>query len=832
MNVGVGRWYGLCRLSIAATLVALLATMPAYPQSPGDANCDGIVNGEDARDVCFALFNDPSPACSTADVNADGQLDSADLVALMQILRVPPTPIPQGPNITLFAVTGANGAPIDPIGRIGGAPVFFRNSGFGFKLAVEGRTGNGGVAVGTTTFDSQSNDPSHRPDVQIECSNALGDGSPTVCDGGVPAVSPPDFGAGQAIANALNDLGCNFTETTSKDAACTQDQFGTANFLGAGTQVQFCLQVPRMLAFPLGDTVLTARLRDLLGNLGPTQQLILRVGSGPVPPTFTPAPTFTPFVPQPTRTPSLTYTPRPPPTPTPTRTVSPTATTRTDPPTATRTPTSSAAVTPPSPTRTATRTPSWSPTPSPTVPGPPGPRVSFFGLTQSDDTLIDPSGTTPQGVPIFTRPTGTAFNLVVEGAPGTNHVMLGNLSYAADLLSLPDLQMEASRDLGNGSAAVCDSGGTNAGGVPGVDPPNLQPTSGIIAVVNDFGCRFVNGSGQPIARTSSDACTPNPSSASGFGFVNTKSTAQYCASITKVLEFPQGDTLLTARLQDTNATPGPTAQIVVRVGAPPATPTATSSATATTAITRTATAKLAPTATPSRLVTGVPSPTSPPPRPTATTTATGIPRPTASPTPSGNQVGPAITFFGLARSDDVLLAPDGTTPGGLPLYVRANAAAFQIVVEGRPGSNGRPVGRSAYQSDLSSLPDLQVEVSQAIGNGSPDVCDSMGPTAGGVPAINPPRFDATPEVIAAVNDLACRFLDGSGHPQGRGPSEGCVLLDSGDEGFVNRASTVQFCGLIEKALVFPPGDTTVTVRLLDTSGNPGAPAQLVVRVGA
>ena len=93
-------------------------------------------------------------------------------------------------------------------------------------------------------------------------------------------MNPPDFGATQAVANALNDLACNFTAASSGNAACTQDQFGAANFLGAGTQVQFCLQVPRTLAFALGDTLLTARLRDLVGNLGPVQQLVLRVGSG------------------------------------------------------------------------------------------------------------------------------------------------------------------------------------------------------------------------------------------------------------------------------------------------------------------------------------------------------------------------------------------------------------------------------------------------------------------------------------------------------------------------------------------------------------------------
>ena len=441
------------------------------------------------------------------------------------------------------------------------------------------------------------------------------------------------------------------------------------------------------------------------------------------------------------------------------------------------------------------------------------------------------------------RPTGSAFNLVIEGAPGTNHVLVGNSSFESDLVSFPDLQIEASRDLGNGSPAVCDSGGSNAGGVPGVDPPDFHPTTALIAAVNDFACRFVNGGGQPVARTSTDACTPSASSASGFGFVNSNSTTQFCAPVTKVLEFPLGDTVLTARLQDTNATPGPTAQIVVRVGVPPTSPPATPSvivtpsATTTPLTARTPTAPRSPTATssptktPTQLTSSGPSPTAPPVA-TPSATATRSARPTATATASAAQPGPQISFYGLARSDDVLLQPDGVTAGGLPLYLRINAAAFQIIVEGRPGANGRPVGRSSYQSDLSSLPDLQIEVSQPLGNGSPAVCDSTGQTAGGVPAINPPDFDATPDVIATVNDLACRFIDGSGHTQGRGPTEGCVLLDSGDEGFVNPASTVQFCGLIDKALTFPPGDTLVTVRLLDTDGNPGPIAQLVVRLGS
>src|SRR5262249_32833948 len=155
-----------------------------------------------------------------------------------------------------------------PLGRIGGVPVFFRSSGFGFKLVLEGRAGNSGVAVGSTTFDPQPGDPSHRPHAQIESDVPLRDRRPAGCEGRGPAIVPPDFGPAQAVADALNDLGCNANATTSKDLACTLDQFGAPSFLGAGTQLQFCLQVSRTLVFASGDTVLTARLRDLVGDLG------------------------------------------------------------------------------------------------------------------------------------------------------------------------------------------------------------------------------------------------------------------------------------------------------------------------------------------------------------------------------------------------------------------------------------------------------------------------------------------------------------------------------------------------------------------------------------
>jgi hypothetical protein len=189
-----------------------------------------------------------------------------------------------------------------------------------------------------------------------------------------------------------------------------------------------------------------------------------------------------------------------------------------------------------------------------------------------------------------------------------------------------------------------------------------------------------------------------------------------------------------------------------------------------------------------------------------------------------------ITFFGVTRADDTLVASSGTTPDGIPVYERLSGAGFSLVVEGQPGPSGAPVGRSAFASDGTSFADLQIEVSRPLGNGSAVVCDRSGPMAGGVPAIDPPRFDDTPAVIAAANDLSCRFLDGSDMPVARNRDEACIMFPHGDLHFANPASTAEFCGFVTRFMEFPTGDTLVTARLRDQGANAGTPAQIVVRV--
>jgi hypothetical protein len=136
-------------------------------------------------------------------------------------------------------------------------------------------------------FNSNLNDPNALPSFQIITSRPLGNGSASVCDkgpppmiGGVPAVDPPTFGGSQAAANAINDLSCRFDARTAGSLACTRDAFQQVEgFVSSASTVQFCTNpgVGAEIAFPLGDTTLTARVLDVLGQPGPPASIVIRV---------------------------------------------------------------------------------------------------------------------------------------------------------------------------------------------------------------------------------------------------------------------------------------------------------------------------------------------------------------------------------------------------------------------------------------------------------------------------------------------------------------------------------------------------------------------------
>lgn len=119
-------------------------------------------------------------------------------------------------------------------------------------------------------------------------------------------------------------------------------------------------------------------------------------------------------------------------------------------------------------------------------------------------------------------------------------------------------------------------------------------------------------------------------------------------------------------------------------------------------------------------------------------------------------------------------------------------------------------------------PDLQIQANRPLGNGSVQVCDV---TQGGVPAINPPRYDASDNnITAALLDFACRFQVLSGN-------DPCTLLDASREPKkLNSQSSIQYCLLSSGKATFPAGDTLVTARIRDKSGEVGPQAQIIIRV--
>lgn len=212
-------------------------------------------------------------------------------MTLTPVVSPTPTNTPRtiGAAITAFGVARADGRVVVPIPPDGSAaPVFLRPAS-GFLIYVEAKPGVSGRSVGQQTFDSDPADPNILPDLQIVSSRPLGNGSAAVCDtgpplsstaGGVPGVDPPQFGGMQATSNAINDLSCRFEARIASSLACTRDGFSQIeSYVAAGSTMQFCTNpgVGAELAFPAGDTHLTVRVLDVVGQPGPPASIIIRV---------------------------------------------------------------------------------------------------------------------------------------------------------------------------------------------------------------------------------------------------------------------------------------------------------------------------------------------------------------------------------------------------------------------------------------------------------------------------------------------------------------------------------------------------------------------------
>jgi len=236
--------------------------------------------------------------------------------------------------------------------------------------------------------------------------------------------------------------------------------------------------------------------------------------------------------------------------------------------------------------------------------------------------------------------------------------------------------------------------------------------------------------------------------------------------------------------------------------------------------TATSTGSAVPTGTATALVTASPTPTT-----TCACIVTETPSP--SPTATGSTP-PEITYFGVARADDLPFEPVGVDSAGRPIFLRIQGSGMTLVLEARPGR--RPLNENAYDVGGSTR-GVEFLVSRPLGNGSPEVCDILPPTIGGVPATNPPLFSDAPAVNDAIDDLGCRVNDGTGAPRGRNDFNACTRTPVTSEyGFVDARSDLQFCLPVAGPWRFPLGDTIVAARVRDSAGTVSAAREIVVRV--
>ncbi len=209
--------------------------------------------------------------------------------------------------------------------------------------------------------------------------------------------------------------------------------------------------------------------------------------------------------------------------------------------------------------------------------------------------------------------------------------------------------------------------------------------------------------------------------------------------------------------------------------------------------------------------------------------AVPTPPPSPVPTPVPTQrpltsFGPEITHLGLAGPDDVPLQSDAVDASGRPIYATLFGKGISVIIEARQGTSRNPVGRTVFNQE-GGLPDLQILVSRALGDGSPLVCGGASfELTGGVPGTPSLEFSDSQPVVDAINDLGCRATDQS-------PRSPCTrAAGTGLFVFVDAQSTNQFCLPIARDWAFQVGDTIVAARVRDIRGNVGPVREMVVRV--
>jgi len=210
---------------------------------------------------------------------------------------------------------------------------------------------------------------------------------------------------------------------------------------------------------------------------------------------------------------------------------------------------------------------------------PRGPEITYLGLLPQNQDIVISNEVDEEGRPVYFGQRGT---LVIEARPGESGATVGGSAYTP--FAPPDAQLIVDRDLGNGSVAICDV--DPPGGVPASRPFVFGQDAAAIGRMNDLGCRVDDGVGNPIGhRVPLDACPRNINGSPSF--VSDDTTIEFCLPISLALAFPEGDTIVKARVRDQRQNLGAEREIVVRVATTPPSPTPTPTRTAT--ATRTAT---------------------------------------------------------------------------------------------------------------------------------------------------------------------------------------------------------------------------------------------------
>jgi hypothetical protein len=163
-------------------------------------------------------------------------------------------------------------------------------------------------------------------------------------------------------------------------------------------------------------------------------------------------------------------------------------------------------------------------------------------------------------------------------------------------------------------------------------------------------------------------------------------------------------------------------------------------------------------------------------------------------------------------------------PAGRPVFFPANGEFLLVIEAARGTSNREPGEKLVVDGDV--RPDLQVLVTNDIGDGSSLTCD-IGPApapSGGVPGFDPPVFGPGQDVTAALQDVACRF---SLH---RTSAEACTKDGFGNFSYLGSGTRRQYCFAVSHNTAFAPGITVIAVQVVDINGNIGPVEEIVVDV--